>query len=252
MHGDPLLRPSDAEALDRSIIARLGQPGTSIELYEMMGRMRDTFSYKRFGFETWEEYMVDRTAGYTILTVSRESLVWTLHDLGYTLQEIGAKLGVSHETARRDIKKKPEQLSQNVKTGGRTTGKDGKSYPQTKTRGKPKLTLVENEDDDEPIDVDFEVEEEWVEEEEPQDNSLSNARVTDKRPNPFMCDIDTWDDTCKMFKRMLDQGVTALLGRSPSYAEVEQVEAMLRKALVRTSKIKEEIEAAHTERLAAQ
>ena len=251
MHGDPTLCPRDAEALDRGIVARLGTPGTSIDLYEMMGKMRDTFSYKRFGFDTWEEYMVDRTAEYTILTVSRESLVWTLRDLGYTCEDIGAKLGISEATARRDAKKKPEQFRQNDETG-RSKGKDGKSYPQTKSRGK--LTLVddlEDDDEDEPLDVDEVEDDEWEEDEEPQDNSLHNARERDKRPNPFMCDIDTWEDTYKLFNRMVDDGIGALL-RNPTYLETERVEALLRKALVRTSKIKAGIEAAHNERQAAQ
>ena len=262
MHGDPTLCPRDAEALDRSIVARLGQPGTSIELYEMMGRMRDTFSYKRFGFDTWEEYMVDRTAEYTILTVSRESLVWMLRDLGYTCEYIGKKLGISEATARRDAKKKPEQLRQNDEVG-RSKGKDGKSRPNTyKKRGKLASVpdLPDDEDEDEslyveytrdPLDVDEVEEEDWEETEEPQDDSLQNARVRDKRPNPFMCDIDTWDSSYQLFNRMLDQGIGALL-RNPTYLEAEKVETLLRKALVRIGKIKQDIEAAHTERQAAQ
>ena len=139
----------------------------------------------------------------------------------------------------------PKELVQNGLTG-RTVGKDGKSYPKTKPRGKAKLTVVDDlPDDDEPLDVDE------VEDEEPQDNSLHNARERDKRPNPFMCDIDTWEDTYKLFNRMVDDGIGALL-RNPTYLETERVEALLRKALVRTSKIKAGIEAAHTERQAAQ
>lgn len=252
MHGDPTLCPRDAEALDRGIVARLGTPGTSIDLYEMMGKMRDTFSYKRFGFETWEEYMVDRTAEFTILTVSRESLVWTLHDIGYTLEEISTKLGIGRSTAHRDVQKKPKgELSQNGKVG-RTTGKDGKSRPNTyKSRGKLASVPDLEDDEDEPLDVDEVEDDEQEEDEEPQDNSLHNARVRDKRPNPFMCDIDTWEDTYKLFNRMVDDGIGALL-RNPTYLETERVEALLRKALVRTSKIKAGIEAAHTERQAAQ
>ena len=246
MHGDPTLCPRDAEALDRSIVARLGKPGTSIELYEMMGKMRDTFSYKRFGFDTWEEYMVDRTAAYTILTVSRESLVWTLRDLGYTLEEIGTKLGISHTTARRDIAKKP-QLERNVQTDGRTTGKDGKSYPKTKSRGK--LTLVEDlEEDDDDFEDDGIIDVEVEEEEE--DSTLfdpATARKHEKQSNPLTCNIEGWDRSYTMFSHHID----ALL-RNPTHLQAERLEKLLRRTLVRIDKLKQEIEQAHTERQAAQ
>ena len=229
MHGDPTLCQRDAVALDKTIVNKLkAMEGTSAEFYEAAGKMRDTFAYKRLGFDQWEDYLADRTAGYSVLKRSREYLVWLLYDDGHSQRDIAEKLGVNEATVNRDLKKRKSDVLQNATpAAGVTKGRDGKIYPRP--------TVVPDLDEDEPLDV---------ETDKPEEDSPSfdpaTARQREKKPSPLTCDVDTWDDS---YTR-LSHGIDALL-RNPTYLQAERVEKLIRKALIRIGKIKEEIEAVH-------